>query len=55
VKTFLSYISDDFIPFQNNFDNIISDIISTLDLTFGEDNICDRSLWSEICCKNEVY
>ena len=55
MKTFLSYISDYFIAFQNDFDNIISDIISTLDLTFGEDNICDRSLWSEICWKNYVY
>jgi hypothetical protein len=35
VKIFLTYISDDFIAFQNNFDNIIYDIISTLDLTIG--------------------
>jgi hypothetical protein len=44
---------DDFIKFQNNFDNIIYDIISTLDLTIGEENICDRSLWSEICRKKD--
>jgi hypothetical protein len=53
VKAFPSYISDDFIKFQNNFDNIIYDIISTLDLTIGEENICDRSLWSEICRKKD--
>jgi len=54
VKIFLSYISDDFIAFQHHFGNLISDVIFTLDLLIGEDNICDRYLWSKICCKKDV-
>lgn len=39
---------------SSHFNNIISDIISILDLVIWGNTICDRSLWSQICCKTEV-